>query len=154
MRPIICNVFIGDLGTKSSYVLMKSADDTKLGAAINREEHQNIRQEELDDLEDWSNRNRRITCSTKHKVMHPGTKKKNDCHKLGMQRVQMRKEGNFASVNQPQNACEPLKGYECQKSTCKVSLVILEMDKTITQMVEKTFFRVYSSTYMKMSLKN
>lgn len=154
MRPIICNVFIGDLGTKSSYVRMKSADDTKLGAAINTEKQQNIIQEELDDLEDWINSNRRITCSTKCKVMHSGTKKKNDCHKLRMQQTQMRKEGKFASVSQPQNACEPLKGHDCQKSTCKVFPAMLEMDKTITQMVEKTFFRVYSSMYMKISLKN
>lgn len=79
MSPIICNVFIGDLGTKSSSALMKSADDTKLRAVINTEEHQNDIQEELDDLEDWSNRNSRITCSTKCKVMHLGTNKK-DCH--------------------------------------------------------------------------
>lgn len=89
MRPIICNVFIGDLGTKSSRVLMKSADDTKLGAAINTEEHHNTIQEKLDDLEDWSNRNSRITCSTKCKVMQSGTKKKNDYHELEMQQVQM-----------------------------------------------------------------
>lgn len=100
MRAIICNVFTGDLGTKSSYVLMKSADDTKLGAAINAEEDQNIIQEELDDLENWINSKRRITCSTKCKVMYSGTKKKNDCHKLGTQQVQMRKEGKFASVSQ------------------------------------------------------
>lgn len=35
---------------------MKSADDKKQGALINTEENQNIIQEELDDLEDWSNR--------------------------------------------------------------------------------------------------
>lgn len=80
-------------------MLMKSADDTKLGAAINAEEHQNIIQEELGDLEDWSNRNRRITCSTKCKVTHPGTKKKNDRHKLGTQQVQMRKDGKFACAS-------------------------------------------------------
>lgn len=62
MGPIICNVFIGDLGPKNSSVLMKSTDDKKQGAVINTEENQNIIQEELDDLEDWSNRNRRIRC--------------------------------------------------------------------------------------------
>jgi len=44
---------------------VKSADDTKLGAAINTEEHQNIIQKELDDLEDWNNMNRKITCCTR-----------------------------------------------------------------------------------------
>lgn len=116
MRPITCNVFIGDLGTKSSCVLMKSADDTKLGAVINTQEHQNIIQEELDDLEDWCNRNRRIMCSTKCKVTHPGTKKENGCHKLGMQQVQMRKEGKSVSVSEPQNACEPLKDMTVKKT--------------------------------------
>lgn len=47
--------------------------------------------------------------------------------------------------------CEPLKGHDCQRSICKVFPVMLEMDKTITQMIEKTFFRVYSSMCMKIS---
>lgn len=111
MRPITCHVFIGDLGTEGNCVLMKFADDTKMGAAINTKKHQNIIQEELDDLEDWSNRNRRITCSMKCKVIHPRIKKKNECRKLGMQQEQMRKEGNSAGVNQQLNAWEPLKCY-------------------------------------------
>lgn len=35
---------------------MKSADDTKLRTAINTEKHQNIIQEGLYDLEDWSDK--------------------------------------------------------------------------------------------------
>lgn len=31
--------------------------------------------------------------------MQPGTEKKNDCQKLEIQQVQIRKEGKFASVN-------------------------------------------------------
>lgn len=41
---------------------------------------------------------RRITCSIKYKVIQPGTEK-NDCHKLEIQQVQIRKEGKFASIN-------------------------------------------------------
>lgn len=56
LRPIICNVFIGDLGTKNNHALIKSADDTKLRTAINTDKHQNIIQEELHDLENWSDK--------------------------------------------------------------------------------------------------
>lgn len=66
----------------------------------------------------------------------------------------MRGNGNYAGVSQPQNACEPLKGHDYQISSCKVFPVMLEMEKAIAQMVEKTFFRVYSSMHMKISLKN
>lgn len=49
---------------------MKFADCTKLGGTINTNENRNIIQEELDDLEDRSNRNRMKLNSTKCKVMH------------------------------------------------------------------------------------
>lgn len=42
---------------------------------------------------------RRIRCSIKYKIMQPGTEKKNDCHKLEIQQVQMRKEGKLEGIN-------------------------------------------------------
>lgn len=65
LRPIICNVFICDLGIKNNCALIKSADDTKLGTAINTEKHQNIIQEELYDLENWSGKKDNVVSSTR-----------------------------------------------------------------------------------------
>ncbi|CAM4702633.1 unnamed protein product [Caretta caretta] len=55
LGPILFNLFITDLGTKSGSVLIKSADDTKLGGIANLEGDQDIKQEDLDDLVNWSN---------------------------------------------------------------------------------------------------
>ncbi|CAM4576291.1 unnamed protein product [Caretta caretta] len=48
LGPILFNLFITDLGTKSGSVLIKFADDTKLGS--NLEKDRDIRQEDLDDF--------------------------------------------------------------------------------------------------------
>ncbi|CAM5111341.1 unnamed protein product [Natator depressus] len=76
LGPILFNLFITDLGTKSGSVLIKFADDTKLGGIANLERDQNIIQEDLDDLVNWSNSNKMKCNSEKCKVMHLGI-----CHK-------------------------------------------------------------------------
>ncbi|CAM4559628.1 unnamed protein product [Caretta caretta] len=50
LGPILFNLFITDLGTKSGSVLIKFADDTKLGGIANLEKDWDILQEDLDDL--------------------------------------------------------------------------------------------------------
>ncbi|CAM5079111.1 unnamed protein product [Eretmochelys imbricata] len=83
LGPILFNLFITDLGTKSRNVLIKFADDTKLGGIANTEKDQDIIQEALDDLVNWSNSNRMKFNSEKCKVMHLGINNKNFCYKLG-----------------------------------------------------------------------
>lgn len=56
---------------------MKSVDDKKQGAQINTEENQNIIQEELDDFEDWSNRNRRRRCRSARSLTWGLVRRKN-----------------------------------------------------------------------------
>ncbi|CAM5121275.1 unnamed protein product [Eretmochelys imbricata] len=83
LGPILFNLFITDLGTKSGSVLIKSADDTKLGGIANLEKDQDIIQEDVDDLVNWSNSNRMKFNSEKCKVMHLGINNKNFSYKLG-----------------------------------------------------------------------
>ncbi|CAM5108569.1 unnamed protein product [Natator depressus] len=92
LGPILFNLFITDLGTKSGSVLIKSADDTKLGGIANLEKDRDILQEDLDDLVNWSNCNRMKFNSEKCKVMHLGIKNKNFSYKLGTHQLQVTEE--------------------------------------------------------------
>ncbi|CAM5097898.1 unnamed protein product [Natator depressus] len=83
LGPILFNLFITDLGTKSGSALIKFADDTKLGGIANLEKDRNILQEDLDDLVNWSNSNRMKFNSEKCKVMYLGINNKNFSYKLG-----------------------------------------------------------------------
>ncbi|CAM4508198.1 unnamed protein product [Lepidochelys olivacea] len=87
LGPILFNLFITDLGTKSGKVLIKFADDTKPEGIANTEKDWDILQEDLDDLLNWSNR--MIFNSEKCKVMHLGISNKNFCYKLGMHHMEV-----------------------------------------------------------------
>ncbi|CAM5076952.1 unnamed protein product [Eretmochelys imbricata] len=56
LGPILFNLFITDLGTKSGSMLIKFADDTKLGGIANLEKDRDILQEDLYDFVNWSNK--------------------------------------------------------------------------------------------------
>ncbi|CAM4404156.1 unnamed protein product [Caretta caretta] len=90
LGPILFHLFINDLGTKSGSVLMKSADDTKLGGIANLERDQDIIQEDLDDLVNWSNRMK--FNSEKSEVMHLGINNKNSSYKLGTHQLEVTEE--------------------------------------------------------------
>ncbi|CAM5130106.1 unnamed protein product [Eretmochelys imbricata] len=92
MGPILFNLFITDLGTKSGSVLIKSADDTKLRGIANSEKDRDIIQEDLDDLVNWSNSNRIKFNSEKCKVMHLGISNKNFSYKLGTHHLEVTEE--------------------------------------------------------------
>ncbi|CAM4373323.1 unnamed protein product [Lepidochelys olivacea] len=92
LGPVLFNLFIPDLGTKSGCALIKSADDTKLGGTANLEKDREIIQENLDDLINWSNSNRMKFNSEKCKVMHLGINNKNFCYKLGMHQLEVTEE--------------------------------------------------------------
>ncbi|CAM4521747.1 unnamed protein product [Lepidochelys olivacea] len=92
LGPILFNLFITDLGTKSESVLIKFADDTKLGGIANLEKDRDILQEDLDDLVNWSNSNRMKFNSEKCKVMHLGINNKNFSYKLGTHQLEVTEE--------------------------------------------------------------
>ncbi|CAM4385864.1 unnamed protein product [Lepidochelys olivacea] len=92
LGPILFNLFITDLGTESGNVLIKFADDMKLGGITNTESDRDILQEDLDDLVNWSNSNRMKFNSEKCKVMHLGINNKNFCYKLGMHHLEVTEE--------------------------------------------------------------
>ncbi|CAM4715701.1 unnamed protein product [Lepidochelys kempii] len=92
LGPILFNLFVTDLDTKSGNVLIKFADDTKLGATANTEKDRDIIQEDLDDLVNWSNSYRMKLNSEKCKVMHLGINNKNFCYKLGTHYLEVTEE--------------------------------------------------------------
>uniref|UniRef100_A0A8C3HAP4 Reverse transcriptase domain-containing protein n=1 Tax=Chrysemys picta bellii TaxID=8478 RepID=A0A8C3HAP4_CHRPI len=92
LGPILFNLFITDLGTECRSVLIKFADDTKLGGIANSEKDQDILQGDLDDLVNWSNSNRMKFNSEKCKVMHLGMTNKNFSYKLGTHRLEVTEE--------------------------------------------------------------
>ncbi|CAM4397635.1 unnamed protein product, partial [Lepidochelys olivacea] len=89
LGPILCNLFITDLGTKSGSVLIKFADDTKLGGIANLERDRDIIQEDLDDRVNWRNSNSMKFNSEKCKVMHLGINNKNFNYKLGTHQLEV-----------------------------------------------------------------
>ncbi|CAM4671246.1 unnamed protein product [Caretta caretta] len=92
LGPILFNLFITDHGTKSGSVLIKFADDTKLGGIANLEKDREIIQEDLDDLVNWSNSNRMKFNSETCKVMHLGINNKNFSYKLGTHQLEVTEE--------------------------------------------------------------
>ncbi|CAM5122864.1 unnamed protein product [Eretmochelys imbricata] len=92
LGPILFNLFITDLSTKSGSVLIKSVDDIKLGGIDNTEKDWDIIQEDLDDLVNWSNSNRMKFNTQKCKVMHLGINNKNFCYKLGTHQLEVTEE--------------------------------------------------------------
>ncbi|CAM5079432.1 unnamed protein product [Natator depressus] len=92
LGPILFNLFITDLGTKSGSVLINFADDTKLGGIANLEKDRDIIQEDLDDLVNWSNSKRMKFNSEKCKVMHLGINNKNFSYKLGTHQLEVKEE--------------------------------------------------------------
>ncbi|CAM5090421.1 unnamed protein product [Natator depressus] len=92
LGPILFNLFITDLRTKSESVLIKFTDDTKLGSIANSEKDREIIQEDLDDLVNWSNSNRMKFNSEKCQVMHLGINSKNFSYKLGTHQLEVTEE--------------------------------------------------------------
>ncbi|CAM4536291.1 unnamed protein product [Lepidochelys kempii] len=92
LGPILFNLFINDLGTKSGSVLIKFADDANLGGIANTEKDWDIIQEDLDDLVNWSNSNRMKFNREKRKVMHLGINNENFSYKVGTHQLEVMEE--------------------------------------------------------------
>uniref|UniRef100_A0A670JAM0 Reverse transcriptase domain-containing protein n=1 Tax=Podarcis muralis TaxID=64176 RepID=A0A670JAM0_PODMU len=82
LGPVLFNIFINDLVDGLKGILIKFADDTKLGGVANTPGDRITLQNDLDRLENWAKTNKmnfnRETC----KVLHLG--KKNERHKYKM----------------------------------------------------------------------
>uniref|UniRef100_A0A8C3F5V5 Reverse transcriptase domain-containing protein n=1 Tax=Chrysemys picta bellii TaxID=8478 RepID=A0A8C3F5V5_CHRPI len=92
LGPILFNLFITDLGTDCKSGLIKFADDTKVGGVVNSEEDRDILQGDLNELVNWSIRNRMKFNSEKCKVMHLGMTNNNFSYKMGTHWLEVTEE--------------------------------------------------------------
>uniref|UniRef100_A0A8C8RQ22 Reverse transcriptase domain-containing protein n=1 Tax=Pelusios castaneus TaxID=367368 RepID=A0A8C8RQ22_9SAUR len=91
LGPILFKLFVTNLGIKSGTVLIKFADDPKLGGIANTEKDRDTIQKDLDDLITWSIRNRMKFKNGKCKIMHLGTNK-HFSYKLGTHQLEWTEE--------------------------------------------------------------
>uniref|UniRef100_A0A670HWE4 Reverse transcriptase domain-containing protein n=1 Tax=Podarcis muralis TaxID=64176 RepID=A0A670HWE4_PODMU len=82
LGPVLFNIFINDLDDGLKGILIKFADDTKLGGVANTPEDRITLQNDLDRLENWAKTNKMNFNREKYKVLHLG--KKNERHKYKM----------------------------------------------------------------------
>uniref|UniRef100_A0A670J9Y2 Reverse transcriptase domain-containing protein n=1 Tax=Podarcis muralis TaxID=64176 RepID=A0A670J9Y2_PODMU len=82
LGPVLFNIFINDLDDGLKGILIKFADDTKLGGVANTPEDRITLQNDLDRLENWAKTNKMNFNREKCKVLHLG--KKNERHKYKM----------------------------------------------------------------------
>uniref|UniRef100_A0A670K135 Reverse transcriptase domain-containing protein n=1 Tax=Podarcis muralis TaxID=64176 RepID=A0A670K135_PODMU len=82
LGPVLFNIFINNLDDGLKGILIKFADDTKLGGVANTPEDRITLQNDLDRLENWAKTNKMNFNREKCKVLHLG--KKNERHKYKM----------------------------------------------------------------------
>uniref|UniRef100_A0A670IXP3 Reverse transcriptase domain-containing protein n=1 Tax=Podarcis muralis TaxID=64176 RepID=A0A670IXP3_PODMU len=75
LGPVLFNIFINDLDDGLKGILIKFADDTKLGGVANTPEDRITLQNDLDRLENWAKTNKMNFNREKCKVLHLGKKK-------------------------------------------------------------------------------
>ncbi|GAB0205950.1 mitochondrial enolase superfamily member 1 [Grus japonensis] len=81
--PTLFNICINDLDDGIKCTLMKFADDTKLSGEVDTSEGRATLQEDLDRLEEWSDRNLMKFNKDKCKVLHLGKHNPGVQHRLG-----------------------------------------------------------------------
>uniref|UniRef100_A0A670I6Y3 Reverse transcriptase domain-containing protein n=1 Tax=Podarcis muralis TaxID=64176 RepID=A0A670I6Y3_PODMU len=74
LGPVLFNIFINDLDDGLKGILIKFADDTKLGGVTNTPEDRITLQNDLDRLENWAKTNKMNFNREKCKVLHLGKK--------------------------------------------------------------------------------
>uniref|UniRef100_A0A670IJS6 Reverse transcriptase domain-containing protein n=1 Tax=Podarcis muralis TaxID=64176 RepID=A0A670IJS6_PODMU len=83
LGPVLFNIFINDLDDGLKGILIKFADDTKLGGVANTPEDRITLQNDLDRLENWAKTNKMNFNREKCKVLHLGKKKESHKYKMG-----------------------------------------------------------------------
>ena len=85
-QPTPSNVFISDLHDGIKCTLMKFAGDTKLSGVADTSEGRATLQEDLDELEEWANKNMKFN-KNKCKVLHLGKHNPGVQDRLGSTRL-------------------------------------------------------------------
>uniref|UniRef100_A0A670KJQ5 Reverse transcriptase domain-containing protein n=1 Tax=Podarcis muralis TaxID=64176 RepID=A0A670KJQ5_PODMU len=83
LGPVLFNIFINDLDDGLKGILIKCADDTKLGGVANTPEDRITLQNDLDRLENWAKTNKMNFNREKCKVLHLGIKNERHKYKMG-----------------------------------------------------------------------
>lgn len=83
LGPVLFNIFINDLDNRVDGLLIKFADDTKLGGLANTQDERTTLQSNLDWLEDWAERNKMSFNREKCKVVHLGRKNVGHTYRMG-----------------------------------------------------------------------
>ena len=84
LGPVLFNIFINDLDAAIEGILIRFADDTKLGGVANTPEERTTIQSDLDRLEEWAIDNKMNFNQEKCKVLHLGIKNVKHKYKMGI----------------------------------------------------------------------
>ena len=82
LELVLFNIFINDLDEAIEGIMIKFADDTKLGGVVNTPDERTAIQGDLDRLENWAIANKMNFNRDKCKVLHLGSR--NGMHKYRM----------------------------------------------------------------------
>jgi len=83
LRPVLCNIFVGNMDSGIEWTLSKFDDDTKMCGAIDTLEGRDATQRYLDRLERWMCENLMKFNKAKHNILHLGWGNPKHKYRLG-----------------------------------------------------------------------